>query len=276
MPLAAWDGAVETAAKAAEASSLAQALTGRRDAQRSPLPICTGPRHLKRRNTVRPRALRELAVVERRKALRRSWPVLARLVSDGETERRLRLAALRTPRLSRGPFPRATAGTTCRAPPRRHNNRGDAPHPHNEQLGKIEEKWQASHHTPSSYAGLAVRRTASLRLPITRVSILPRKMDGRVKPGHDAARAAIASRSRTRVHRTQRPRTHANAATIFMTAHHGRTCLTTRSMTTLAQRHATRTTSAKTNRAKKKAPPCGRANLKRETLKAPHRPQWWR
>ena len=130
MPLAAWDGAVETAAKAAGRLMIAQALTGRRDAQRSPLPICTGPRHLKRRNTVRPRALRGLAVVEHRKALRRSWPVLARLVLNGETERRLRLAALRTPRLPRGPFPRATAGQEFGRTPRRHNNRGDAAHPH--------------------------------------------------------------------------------------------------------------------------------------------------
>ncbi len=42
--------------------------------------------------------------------------------------------------------------------------------------------------SPSSCAGIAVRRTASLRSPMTRASIpasAKRKMDGRVKPGHD-------------------------------------------------------------------------------------------
>jgi hypothetical protein len=112
MPLAAWDGAEKRRAKAGRGRCRHAALVRAGAQPNRPLPICTGPRHLKRRkaddvcaNCV------NVSVVERRKALRRRLSALAGAKTNGVPKRRLRLAALRRPSpVRRGHPPHATRG----------------------------------------------------------------------------------------------------------------------------------------------------------------------
>lgn len=117
MPLAAWDGAEKRRAKAGR-SVVAGFSRPRGKQQNLPLPICTGPRYLKRRKADDVCAWRRrVCEVGRRKALRRRPPALARPEADGETQRRLRLAALRRPSpVRRGHIPHETREGNSGAP----------------------------------------------------------------------------------------------------------------------------------------------------------------